>query len=85
MSELIERLTEVALVYNPLEGSRDIFVVCLYRLRISVTTAGDRFIYDQTTGNFLFDADEISKAAQVQITQFSNQAMLTNVNITVIA
>ncbi|WP_334929011.1 hypothetical protein [Nostoc sp.] len=27
MSELIERLTEVTLVYNPPEGSRDIFVV----------------------------------------------------------
>ncbi|WP_448275184.1 hypothetical protein [Nostoc sp. DSM 114160] len=36
-------------------------------------------------GNLFFDADGIGKAAQVQIAQFSNQAIVTNVNITVIA
>ncbi|MBN3922907.1 cadherin-like domain-containing protein [Nostoc sp. NMS4] len=57
----------------------------LFRLGTSAIAGGDRFIYDQTTGNLFFDADGTGKAAQVQIAQFSNQAMLTNVNITVIA
>ncbi|MEH2291539.1 MAG: hypothetical protein V7K79_29845, partial [Nostoc sp.] len=59
--------------------------VSLFRLGTSATTTSDRFIYDKTTGNLFFDADGIGKAAQVQIAQFSNQAMLTNANITVIA
>ena len=57
----------------------------LFRLGTSAIAGGDRFIYDQTTGNLFFDADGIGKAAQVQIAQFSNQAMLTSANITVIA
>ncbi|MEH1862336.1 MAG: cadherin-like domain-containing protein [Nostoc sp.] len=57
----------------------------LFRLGTSAIAGSDRFIYDQTTGNLFFDADGIGKAAQVQIAQFSNQAMLTNANITVIA
>ncbi|WP_375477841.1 hypothetical protein [uncultured Nostoc sp.] len=56
----------------------------LFRLGTSATTASDRFIYDQTTGNLFFDADGIGKAAQVQIAQFSNQAVLSSANITVI-
>jgi Ca2+-binding RTX toxin-like protein len=57
----------------------------LFRLGTSATAASDRFIYDQTTGNLFFDADGVANAVQVQIAQFSNQAMLTNANITVIA
>ncbi|MEH2260648.1 MAG: hypothetical protein V7K60_31650 [Nostoc sp.] len=56
----------------------------LFRLGTSAIAGSDRFIYDQTTGNLFFDADEIGKAAQVQIAQFSNQAVLSSANITVI-
>ena len=57
----------------------------LFRLGTSATTAGDRFIYNQTTGNLFFDADGVGSTAQVQIAQLSNKAMLTNANIIVIA
>ncbi|QLE42087.1 hypothetical protein FD723_17785 [Nostoc sp. C052] len=57
----------------------------LFRLGTSAITTGDRFIYDQTTGNLFFDADGIGKAAQVQIALLSNQAALSSTNITVIA
>ncbi|WP_375470687.1 calcium-binding protein [uncultured Nostoc sp.] len=57
----------------------------LFRLGTNATTAGDRFIYNQTTGNLFFDKDGVGGTAQVQIAQFSNQAMLTNANFTVIA
>jgi Ca2+-binding RTX toxin-like protein len=57
----------------------------LFRLGSNATTAGDRFIYDQTTGNLFFDKDGLGGTAQVQIAQFSNQALLTSTNITVIA
>ncbi|MDZ8259486.1 beta strand repeat-containing protein [Nostoc sp. ChiQUE01b] len=57
----------------------------LFRLGTSATIASDRFIYDQTTGNLFFDADGVGKAAQVQIALFSNQAVLSSANITVIA
>ncbi|MBN3944533.1 MAG: calcium-binding protein [Nostoc sp. NMS9] len=57
----------------------------LFRLGASATTASDRFIYNQTTGNLFFDKDGLGGTAQVQIAQFSNQVMLTNANITVIA
>ncbi|MFN6567930.1 MAG: DUF4347 domain-containing protein [Dendronalium sp. ChiSLP03b] len=56
----------------------------LFRLGTSATTASDRFIYNQTTGNLFFDKDGVGGTAQVQIAQFSNQAMLTNTNFTVI-
>ncbi|MHC5737614.1 ELWxxDGT repeat protein, partial [Nostoc sp.] len=56
----------------------------LFRLGISATTVGDRFIYDQTTGNLCFDKDGVGSAA-LQIAQFSNQAVLSSANITVIA
>ncbi|MEH2113707.1 beta strand repeat-containing protein [Nostoc sp.] len=56
----------------------------LFRLGTSAITTGDRFIYDQTTGNLFFDADGIGKAAQVQIALLSNQAALSSTNITVI-
>ncbi|WP_180268988.1 beta strand repeat-containing protein, partial [Nostoc linckia] len=57
----------------------------IFRLGTAATAAGDRFIYDQTTGNLFFDKDGSGSAAKVQIALFSNQAMLTNANITVIA
>ncbi|WP_445635845.1 putative Ig domain-containing protein [Nostoc sp. DSM 114161] len=57
----------------------------IFRLGTVATAAGDRFIYNQSTGNLFFDKDGLGGTAQVQIAQFSNQAMLTNANITVIA
>ncbi|MEH2203197.1 MAG: DUF4347 domain-containing protein [Nostoc sp.] len=57
----------------------------LFRLGANAATASDRFIYNQTTGNLFFDKDGLGGTAQVQIAQFSNQAILTNANITVIA
>ncbi|OYD92880.1 hypothetical protein CDG76_19380 [Nostoc sp. 'Peltigera membranacea cyanobiont' 210A] len=57
----------------------------LFRLGTSAATASDRFIYNQATGNLFFDKDGVGSAAQVQIAQFSNQALLTSANITVIA
>ncbi|RCJ28200.1 hypothetical protein A6S26_11720 [Nostoc sp. ATCC 43529] len=57
----------------------------IFRLGTSATAAGDRFIYDQITGNLFFDKDGTGSGAKVQIAQFSNQAMLTSANITVIA
>ncbi|MEH2213837.1 MAG: hypothetical protein V7K84_25045 [Nostoc sp.] len=52
---------------------------------LGLVRQSDRFLYDQITVNLFFDTDGIGKAAQVQIAQLSNQDMLTNVNITVIA
>ena len=52
---------------------------------LGLVRQSDRFLYDQITVNLFFDTDGIGKAAQVQIAQLSNQAMLTNVNITVIS
>ncbi|QMS87343.1 cadherin-like domain-containing protein [Nostoc edaphicum CCNP1411] len=57
----------------------------LFRLGTIATTASDRFIYNQTTGNLFFDKDGVGGTAQVQIAQFSNQVALTSANITVIA
>ncbi|MFS0517930.1 beta strand repeat-containing protein, partial [Nostoc sp. UIC 10607] len=57
----------------------------LFRLGTSATTASDRFMYDQTTGNLFFDKDGVGGTAQVQIAQFSNQAVLSSADITVIA
>uniref|UniRef100_A0A8J7CZN8 Putative Ig domain-containing protein n=1 Tax=Desmonostoc muscorum LEGE 12446 TaxID=1828758 RepID=A0A8J7CZN8_DESMC len=57
----------------------------IFRLGTSATAAGDRFIYNQSTGNLFFDKDGVGGTAQVQIAQLSNQALLTNTNITVIA
>ncbi|MFW9264324.1 beta strand repeat-containing protein, partial [Nostoc sp. CALU 546] len=57
----------------------------LFQLGTSATTSGDRFIYNQSTGNLFFDKDGVGGTAQVQIALFSNQAMLTNANIIVIA
>ncbi|MEH2263534.1 beta strand repeat-containing protein [Nostoc sp.] len=57
----------------------------LFRLGTIATTASDRFIYNQTTGNLFFDKDGLGGTAQVQIAQFSNNALLGSANITVIA
>jgi Ca2+-binding RTX toxin-like protein len=57
----------------------------VFRLGTSAVTAGDRFIYDQSTGNLFFDTDGNGSNTQVRIAQLSNQADLTNINITVIA
>ncbi|MEH1821952.1 MAG: cadherin-like domain-containing protein [Nostoc sp.] len=57
----------------------------LFRLGTIATTASDRFIYNQTTGNLFFDKDGVGGTAQVQIAQFSNNALLSSANITVIA
>jgi ELWxxDGT repeat protein len=57
----------------------------LFRLGTSAVTASDRFIYNQSTGNLFFDADGFGGNTQVRIAQLSNQADLTNINITVIA
>ncbi|MEH1966423.1 beta strand repeat-containing protein [Nostoc sp.] len=56
-----------------------------FRLGTSATTASDRFIYNQSTGNLFFDKDGVGGTAQVQIAQLSNQALLTSADITVIA
>ncbi|MBN3961089.1 cadherin-like domain-containing protein [Nostoc sp. NMS8] len=57
----------------------------LFRLGTGATTTGDRFIYDQSTGNLFFDKDGTGSTAQVQIALLSNQVALTSANITVIA
>ncbi|MCC5645205.1 cadherin-like domain-containing protein [Nostoc sp. CHAB 5824] len=57
----------------------------LFRLGINATTAGDRFIYNQATGDLFFDKDGLGGTAQVQIALFSNKAELSSANITVIA
>ncbi|MEH2060844.1 MAG: cadherin-like domain-containing protein [Nostoc sp.] len=57
----------------------------LFRLGTSATTASDRFIYDQTTGNLFFDKDGVGSTAQVQIALFSNKAVLSSTDINVIA
>ncbi|MEH2174168.1 beta strand repeat-containing protein [Nostoc sp.] len=57
----------------------------LFRLGTIATAASDRFIYDQTTGNLFFDKDGIGSVAKVQIALFSNKAVLSSANITVIA
>ncbi|OYE03115.1 beta strand repeat-containing protein [Nostoc sp. 'Peltigera membranacea cyanobiont' 232] len=57
----------------------------LFRLGTIATTASDRFIYNQSTGSLFFDKDGLGGTAQVQIAQFSNNALLGSANITVIA
>jgi Ca2+-binding RTX toxin-like protein len=57
----------------------------LFRLGTIATAASDRFIYNQSTGNLFFDKDGLGGTAQVQIAQFSNNALLNSTNITVIA
>ena len=39
----------------------------LFRLGTNATTAGDRFVYNQSTGKLFFDKDGVSGTAQVQI------------------
>ncbi|MBD2504400.1 cadherin-like domain-containing protein [Anabaena azotica] len=56
-----------------------------FRLGTEATAVGDRFIYDQFTGNLFFDADGLGGAAQVKLAQLSNQAALTVNQIYVIA
>ncbi|MEH1796410.1 beta strand repeat-containing protein [Nostoc sp.] len=56
----------------------------LFRLGTIATTASDRFIYNQSTGSLFFDKDGLGGTAQVQIAQFSNNALLGSANITVI-
>ncbi|MDZ8109755.1 MAG: putative Ig domain-containing protein [Nostoc sp. DedQUE12a] len=55
----------------------------IFKTGTSATAASDRFIYNKTTGGLFFDKDGLGGTAQVQIAQFSNQAMLTNENITI--
>ncbi|MEH2443041.1 beta strand repeat-containing protein [Nostoc sp.] len=57
----------------------------LFRLGTIATIASDRFIYNQSTGSLFFDKDGLGGTAQVQIAQFSNNALLGSANITVIA
>jgi Ca2+-binding RTX toxin-like protein len=57
----------------------------LFRIGTIATTASDRFIYNQSTGNLFFDKDGLGGTAQVQIAQFSNNVVLSSANITVIA
>ncbi len=47
--------------------------------------AGDRFIYNSTTGALFFDADGIGGTAQVQIATLSPQLVMTNTDIFVFA
>ncbi|MBD2344302.1 DUF4347 domain-containing protein [Anabaena subtropica] len=64
----------------------------LFRLGASATTAsdglrpagGDRFIYDQSTGNLFFDADGLGGTAQIKIAHLSNQAALSNTHISLL-
>jgi large repetitive protein len=46
-------------------------------------TSGDRFIYDQGTGNLFFDADGTGAAGQVWITKLSNRAAINSSDIVV--
>ncbi|QLE57166.1 calcium-binding protein [Nostoc sp. TCL26-01] len=57
----------------------------VFRLGTSATTASDRLIYDQSTGNLFFDADGLSTIAQIKIARLVNQSPLTSSQITVIA
>jgi VCBS repeat-containing protein len=54
-----------------------------FRLGSVATTASDRFIYNQTTGVLLFDADGNGSTAAVQIALFSNRVALSNANFEV--
>ncbi|MEH2278184.1 MAG: hypothetical protein V7K40_26215 [Nostoc sp.] len=55
------------------------------RLGNNATTASDRFVSNQSTGNLFFNKDRVGGTAKVQIAQFLNNALLSNANITVIA
>ncbi|MBD2452196.1 calcium-binding protein [Nostoc sp. FACHB-152] len=57
----------------------------IFRLGSSATSASERFIYDQSTGNLFFDTDGSGSASQVQIAKLSSQVALTNTNIVLIA
>ncbi|MBD2197113.1 MULTISPECIES: Ig-like domain-containing protein [Calothrix] len=57
----------------------------LFRLGTKATAASDRFIYDISKGNLLFDADGIGGTAQIQIAQLTNKVALTSGDISVIA
>ncbi|WP_427156883.1 hypothetical protein ACQFX9_15860 [Aliinostoc sp. HNIBRCY26] len=56
-----------------------------FRLGTSATTASDRLIYDQATGNLFFDTDGLSGNTQVQIAQLTTKPLLSNTHITIIA
>ncbi|AUS99580.1 hypothetical protein CLI64_03795 [Nostoc sp. CENA543] len=56
-----------------------------FRLGTSATTASDRFIYDQATGNLFFDTDGLSGNTQIQIAQLTTKPLLSNTHITIIA
>jgi Ca2+-binding RTX toxin-like protein len=57
----------------------------LFRLGSHATAAGDRFIYNNTTGQLFFDEDGIGSAAKIQIGLLSNKPTITSSNITIAA
>jgi predicted extracellular nuclease len=56
----------------------------LFRLGSNATTASDRVIYNNTTGQLFFDEDGIGNIAQIQIALLANQARISHTNISVI-
>jgi len=49
------------------------------------TTANHRFIYNQNTGSFFFDADGSGRASQILIAQFSNRAAMSARDVLIVA
>jgi Ca2+-binding RTX toxin-like protein len=56
-----------------------------FRIGASAGDAGDRFIYNSTTGGLFFDKDGIGGTAQVQFATLSTGLAMTNADIVVFA
>ena len=56
-----------------------------FRIGASAGDAGDRFIYNSTTGGLFFDKDGIGGTAQVQFATLSTGLAMTNADIVVVA
>ncbi|MBD1930005.1 calcium-binding protein [Trichocoleus sp. FACHB-90] len=56
-----------------------------FRIGASAGDAGDRFIYNSTSGALFFDRDGIGRAAQVQFATLSTGLAMTNADIFVFA
>jgi len=57
----------------------------LFRLGSHATTASDRFIYNNITGQLFFDEDGIGSTAKIQIGFLSNKPTIISSSITIAA
>ena len=64
--------------------TKGVLAATQFELGIGATSSDTRFIYDQSAGNLLFDANGSASGGQILIATLSNQSTLTNTDIVVI-